>query len=444
MIPSFSLDGWSNVITGFGRQAFDKLANSVATYIQMPEAEVEDLYAVDDNAAKIVDKLPEEALRKWISLEVGDSELASGIDTYLDKMNVPAQLEKAWKWARLYGGAAILINVDDGKELRERLEPKAIRKIRSFTVMSRHELHARRWDTDIESESFGLPLTYNICPRRGTGARSAMNEDVHRSRLIIFDGAPLPLRLEQQNLGWGDSVLTRAKSAVRGYAAAHDAAAIVMQEFNQGVFKMKGLADLLLQNDEDSDAAILKRLSYMNMARSVCRAVILDEDESFENKGAALSGVDKVLEKVNQRMVGASGMPHTKLLGESPSGLGATGESEMNEWYDFVESQQESILRPRIKRLLEIVFISRQGPTSGRIPANWSFRFNPLKQMSEKETAELRKTVAETDKAYYEIGVLDEDEIAESRFGGEQYSTETNIDQRTRKLARQTVEEDEV
>src|SRR5690606_31523474 len=221
VLPSMNLDGWSNIITGLGRQLYDKAASAVVSFYAMQEMDAENLYAADDNAAKIVDKLPEEAVRKWITLEVGDADLAATIEDYVDQKNIPAHVEHAWKWGRLYGGAAILINVDDGMEMRKPLNLRSIRKVLGFTVLSRWELVPQRRDTDIASPTFGEPLTYTLTPRRGTGMRSAFHEEIHRSRLVIFDGVPLPMRLEQHNHGWGDSVLTRPKDAIRNYAASH-------------------------------------------------------------------------------------------------------------------------------------------------------------------------------------------------------------------------------
>ncbi len=48
--------------------------------------------------------------------------------------------------------------------------------------------------------------------------------------------------------------------------------------------------------------------------------------------------------------------------------------------------------------------------------------------MTQKETAELRKTQADTDAIYIDTGVVSEDEIAYSRFGGGEYSPETVLD----------------
>ena len=54
--------------------------------------------------------------------------------------------------------------------------------------------------------------------------------------------------------------------------------------------------------------------------------------------------------------------------------------------------------------------------------------FPPLWSMSDKEQAELRKTVADTDVAYINAGVLLPEEVALSRFAKGAWSAETEVD----------------
>ena len=76
---------------------------------------------------------------------------------------------------------------------------------------------------------------------------------------------------------------------------------------------------------------------------------------------------------------------------------------------------------------MKLLFLSKRGPTKGSLPANWSIQFGRLWQLSELEQAQLRKTQADADVAYVNAGVLSTTEVAESRFGGDLYSTETRL-----------------
>lgn len=433
-----TVDGWVNILTGLGDSLRDKRLAAEAQFQPLTETEAEALYGSDDVAAAIVDTLPDEALRTWLTFHAdengdgtddGDSTIDAAVKDKLEGLNARECFKQAWTWSRLYGGAAVLLNLDDSLDLEAPLVVSAIRDVNSLTVLSRWELMTSTIDLDLNLRSprYGQPIYYRFAPRRGGANGSGLR--IHHSRILRFDGVPLPVRLFSQNHYWGDSVLNRAQNAIRNYQTGNDAAAAIMQEFNQGVFKIKGLADMLMAGN---DEAVQQRMATVQMARSICRAVVIDQDEEFTNVGAALSGVPEVIDRLASRLVVAARMPHDKILGESPSGLGATGDSETRNWYDFVAAQRELTLRPKIQTLLTLILASRRGPTRGQVPQTWSFSFDPLWQMDEKELADIRKTQADTDVAYITANVLDPDEVAASRFGTGKYSTETFLDTKAR------------
>jgi hypothetical protein len=164
------------------------------------------------------------------------------------------------------------------------------------------------------------------------------------------------------------------------------------------------------------------------MSKSIIKAVVLDLEEDYEVKARSLAGVPELLTKADNRLTIASGMPHTLLLGESPGGLGTTGQNQVKNWYDLVARQQEINLTKKINLLIKLVAKT----LSIELPKEYTWEFNPLWQMSDTETAAYRKTVAETDAVYIDRGVVDSAEIASSRFGGEGYSAETTLDTETR------------
>ena len=59
--------------------------------------------------------------------------------------------------------------------------------------------------------------------------------------------------------------------------------------------------------------------------------------------------------------------------------------------------------------------------------------FNPLDEPTEKQMVGIRKTQSEIDNAYYQMGVLTSEEIADSRFKNG-WSLETTLDQEAREM----------
>ena len=111
-------------------------------------------------------------------------------------------------------------------------------------------------------------------------------------------------------------------------------------------------------------------------------------------------------------------MPHTKLFNESPSGQGATGNSESRNWADYVRAWQTTYIAPIQDKLNDAIFRSIDGPTRGAgTPEDFDYDFKSIFQLDEVEQATVDKTNAETDKIYaVDIGATDANEVREQRF----------------------------
>src|SRR5690606_28504894 len=105
-----------------------------------------------------------------------------------------------------------------------------------------------------------------------------------------------------------------------------------------------------------------------------------------------------------------------------------TGESDIRFFYDRISAAQELEIKPKIEHLVRLLLKSHDGPSKGKEPDKWSVEFSPLWQQSEKEIAETRKIVADTDKVYYDIGAVSAEDIARSRWKGDTYSPDMMID----------------
>lgn len=414
-----NLDGWMNVLTGLGIKNRDKKMSAEVSYSRLEEQEAEQMYAGDAMCRKVVDIVPDDALRKGFHITGIESDLEKKIQKRLVDLNAVAHIKKTWQNARLYGGSALFV-VQKGTLPESEVVWGG--KIQALVPMTRWELWPifTELQSDITKAGFGLPMKYTFQPRFGS---ESIRTSIHASQLIRFEGDQLPERLRIQNSYWNESILTKLISALRGYGTAHDAASSMMQDIRTSVFKIKNLADQIASGD---DQAVINRLRAIDLSRSIARAVVIDaEGEEFEYRDGSVTGVDALISKAEQRLSGESDIPHTILLGESPNGSNATGNSTTTRWYDYISTQQETYLKQRLVKLIKIIMLE-QGfdPTS----ADWDIEFESLWQMDDKESATIRYTQAQTDAIYIERGVVDPNEVAASRFGTGKYSTETEID----------------
>jgi uncharacterized protein len=222
-------------------------------------------------------------------------------------------------------------------------------------------------------------------------------------------------------------VLSKIHTQLSNYAQAIDGLSTALTDFKVSVLKMKNLADIVAQNGVQQ---VQDRVNILKLSKSVANMILIDENESFDQRVTALSGVPDTARMIADRLVTASKIPHTILFGESPSGLAATGRAEESAWFNSVKGYQESNLRPAIMEFLRASFRAKNGPTRGKEHEKYTVEFYPLWQLDEKEEVEKRKIQSEVDRTYMEFGVIDPEEVRKSRFEGEQYTIETRVEDR--------------
>jgi hypothetical protein len=116
-----------------------------------------------------------------------------------------------------------------------------------------------------------------------------------------------------------------------------------------------------------------------------------------------------------------AGIPLIKNFGITPAGLNASSDGEIRTFNDTLESLQERIGTPNLRRLLDILQLNRFGEIDPEIDFVWQ----PMWNLSEVELSTVRKTDAETDGIYVEMGAVDPMEIRtnlsddpDSRYNG--------------------------
>jgi hypothetical protein len=418
------LDGWKNLLTGLGFSGRDKNKDTYAYWQKPEENSLEELYAASDVARTIVDEIPYEGTREWIDFSHENPEVSTAWKSLFESWQVREKFREAWSLARLHGGSGILMVTDaDPQEIQEPLDVERIGSeggLKNLLVFNRWEMQRQSTTSDPTSSNYGLPGSYLITPRFSEGAGLGSLR-VHHSRILRFDGMHLPRKLFVQNNYWGDSVLTGTAEAITAYSASFNYATNALADFSVSVIKMKNLAEMFMAGKE---SVITNRLMSMNMCKSTLRTIVLDEEEDFQNVTRSLTGIGEALGKAEDRLVVASKMPRTRILGDSSKGLGNEGKSDDRKWYDFVSNQQEAVLSKKIDLLIEAFKASNGIIQSDDI----SWDFAQLWQMSDAEKAEIYSKYAAGDASYIDRGVLSASDAAK-RFEGEHFLIDLKIDE---------------
>ena len=417
-------DGLINVITALGVTGRDKRQSAQFTETLLNDSTLEIMYRNNDITQRIVNRVPYEMMREGFDLKIADLENADEIaskamDIYRQFCGESKFME-AIQWARLYGSAGVAIGFK-GKILSDPIEDCLGKEIEYLIVFDKTELSPKTTQlvSDLSSKHFGKPKFYTV-----NSTDKTESADIHVSRLLRFDGVTLPYKLMRQNTYWGDSIIKPIYESVRDYEQSFKSLASVTTDGIQKVAKIEGLMDLIASGEED---LVIARFQATQLYQSVLNMMVLDKNDDYQVITSNMTGYNEAVKTAGNRLVAAVDMPHTVLLGESPSGSNATGNSSMLNWYDTIRNMQYKMLEPQLRIFFDAVFAQM-----GKADLSYEIKFLPLWQATEKEQADTRKIMSEADGNYADRGILSVDEIAESRFGGDGFSVDTTIDNELR------------
>ena len=418
-------DGLQNVLIGMGTGRDKGQYTKTTATIFLTQEELENLYG-EWLPRRIVDIYADQATRKGFKVLFGGdgvrAEEVQGIEQVIEDLYILEFLNLAARNSRLYGGACLLLFIDDGRPAYMPVDRRNIRRVEEIECLDRWQIAPVITEENLYD--YSKATYYQIIS--GDLINEPTLSYIHKDRILRFDGDWLPYRVRQRNYGWGMSSLQTVYDSFRHYWTGLNSAATLLTEFDIFVHKVKGLAAMLAAGKE---GAVRDRLQVNDMSKSIYRGYAIDaEKEELEFISRNFGGIGEVLEKLRVDIIGASKIPHTVLFGESPSGLGSTGRSEERDFAKTLADYQSVHFKRPIKKLMEYIMLSKEGPTNGKLPESWRISFNPLFELNEREMADVRARVAAVDGRYIQLGVLSPKEVADARYGGSEWSMELTLD----------------
>lgn len=402
-------------------------ATSVASNYFLTQGELESLY-MHGVPRRYVDCIADEILRHRTTITIGGDDpnaqdVITGFEEFLKVTQFHAALSEVIKLQRLYGGAGLVLLIDDGLPEDEPVDVARIRSVNGYIPLSRWELIPEDFNiTDWSKPShYRLTTSQKITPEQDG---PYVNLRIHSSRVARFDGMYLPWRVRARNTGWGQSVLQVIWEAYKRYESAMAGLESMTQDADLFVHKIPGLFQRIASGNESD---LRKRLEANNLSRSVYGGMVVDTEEDLSFLNRALSNIATATDPFVKDLQAATGWPASILMGDSPGGLGKEGRFEERVWASLVEQWQEVYCRTAITEIFQYVLASREGPVRGKPPASWAVHFPSVFTQTDEEKAALRLQMAQVDAQYVNLGVLNAIEIRESRFGGTQYSIETSL-----------------
>ncbi|MDR2952901.1 MAG: DUF1073 domain-containing protein [Treponema sp.] len=421
-------DGWSNFITGLGNALADK-SKSVRAVSEgvLTDAELVNIFTDDGLGTNIIKAIPDDMLREGWEYAFPDidelkaEKLTDEYDAVFENINAVSNIKKAFYWARLYGGAAIIIGAMDRGKLDTPLEPGRVKKddgIEYLRVVSRSAIIFKDivFQLDPMKKRYGLPVLY---PIKTTDQNNIEHTSmVHYSRVIEIHGEPIPDDAKgytKESKYWGVSVIQNVYDHLKTVGGSMGDIGHLIHEFSVGKYKLDDLVNILSQ--PNGKELIEKRVRIMDMTKSVFHSIYLDKNDDYIRENVTFGGIPQVLHIFFMLVSSCTGIPITRLFGISPAGMNATGESDMRNYYDKVRAKQTSDAAPVLLRLTRIISQIKKIPEPYIV-------WKPLQLLSTKEQAEVDKIIADTElvkaqtyQAYINAGVMEPYHVRYLQFG---------------------------
>lgn len=378
------IDSLQNFVAGLGTSR-DKASASTYATPALSEQELSDMYRTSWLARKIVDIIPLDATRQWRNWQA-DREQIEALEAEEKRLGLRVKIKEALTKARLFGGAGIYIGTRDTNPAQP-LNPERIGAggLLYLAVIPRQQLSAVELESDPANPRFGLPKMYQLAS--GTGVQM-----IHPSRIVAFIGAALPdnTLAAGREYGWGDSVLTSSLDAIKHADSTLANVASMVFESKVDVVKIPGFMEQI--GDKLYRSRLYERLQLAGIAKGVNGMLVLDSEEEYETKQLGFGQLPEITDRFLQIVSGAADIPATRLLGQSPAGLSATGESDTRNYYDRIRAVQELEIGPAMQVLDECLIRSALGNRPPELHYTWA----SLWQSTPEQRATTGKTVADT------------------------------------------------
>lgn len=361
------MDAIQNVMTGQGTARSKTTWNRYSRGDLLTNDELETLWQDNDIARTIVSEIVETSLRAGFHLkrhngnEAEDADRSRAILEKYKALGAPRLVQEGACWGRLFGAGGLILGVKGGGDLSTPLDDTKVTDVEMLLTWDRQDL------TPVRYYPNGNVEVYMWTPPPTAGAMTRQPVEIHETRLLQFEGAKTTPRGEAANQGWPHSVLQAVLEVLKSFDSMLSSTDAMFADASQAVFKLQGLIQSLAEADDGNAGAggtadVQTRLQLLDLMRSATRAIMLDAgdetgagEESFEVVDrTSLGGLDGIVNQYFIRLACAARQPLTILLGMSPAGMDATGESDMIIWFNRCDVYRQYELAPGMTRLVRM------------------------------------------------------------------------------------------
>ena len=283
------------------------------------------------------------------------------------------------RWGRLYGGGCIIANTT--QDANEPLNKKALKgQPLKFIATNRWNCMAEGQAPEI-AEKFIFPAAF-INQEDQFKEQNYNNIKIDKSRVAIFTGNSTPYLTKTILQGWNASIFEGILEPIENLLGGFNVTLELLSEAKIDIFKISNLASVLMS--PDGERQIQKRLSIATANKNFKSSLAMDVNDDYQQKQISFSGIPQLLEQLMYIFCGYLRYPVAKLFGKGASGF-SSGDDDLENYNATVESE----VRIPARRLIHWVVNLRCLQLFGRELPDFKPKWKPLREMSEKEMAEV-------------------------------------------------------
>lgn len=217
-----------------------------------------------------------------------------------------------------------------------------------------------------------------------------LGQRIHSSRLVRLVANEVPTLLKPTYNFFGIPQAQILWDYVEHYQQNRTAVDRLLSKFSMTVFKTAMFDGMMFGSKEAANLDTRVKFMVQNMSNDGVLAVDKDAEDVVKLE-TPLSGLTDITRQSLECIAAINRTPAVKLLGISPSGFNATGESDLRNYYDHIASMQVKQMTHGLRVVLDCLQLNIRG----EIDPSISFNFKPLGEEDKNIKAATRKTLLE-------------------------------------------------
>lgn len=235
-----------------------------------------------------------------------------------------------------------------------------------------------------------------------------MGKRVHASRLIRFVANEVPQLLKPVYNFFGIAQAQLLWDYVMHFSECRVATANIAKKYSMTVFKTNMSATLM---DGAGTDQINNRIRLIARYQDNNSITAIDKDnEDIVKIETPIGGLTDITKQGLEFLAALNRTPAVKLLGISPSGFNATGESDLRNYNDHISSQQEKVFGHGLKTIIDCIHVFLFGKTNKGLIFEWA----ELGEEDQAAMANTQKVKADTMAVLLDRSVISPEEARQA------------------------------